>query len=144
MPLHVSRISNTEQIFTHEDVDGTLRHFAVERLFNYMKGLSFEVFDVVLEHAYVDVILQKRGVEDHRLKRLTPEQLMVPVLYLEGVTPGTHLLADGHHRYVVHSILGSRYIPSYIAPPKLWTRFMVNGIPEHVGKSQLNGFSGIH
>lgn len=144
MSIHVTRVRKDEQLFTHQDTDGTIRHFAVERLFNYMKGMGHEVFSVVLDPAYVSTIFAKRGVESHRLKRITVEQLMIPVLYLEGVSPGTHLLADGNHRYVVHAQLGHKEMPAYIAPPKLWRRFMVTGIPDAYVPGVLNGFSNIH
>lgn len=143
MSIHVSRLSRTEQVFTHEDEDGTLRHFASERLFNYMKGSGREVVSILLERDYVSTILTKRGVESHRLNRLTPEQLEIPVLYLEGVSPGTHLLADGHHRYVRRAQVGCTDIPAYIAEPKLWKRFMIEGIPDHFGKNILTSYSNI-
>lgn len=143
MPFHWTRLSKTEQVFTHESEDGTIQHFAVERLFNYMNGSGYEIINVALERDFVSTILSKRGIEQHRLERLTAANLATPVLYLEGVSPGTHLLADGHHRYVAHAIIGSDYIPSYIAAPKLWRRFLVDGIPDDFAKAQLVGYSGI-
>jgi len=144
MAIHVLRISKTEQVFTHQAEDGTIRHFAVERLFNYMKGVGREVYSIWLEPAYVNTIFLKRGVETHRLNRITREIMEIPVLYLEGVSPGTHLLADGNHRYVARARAGFTDLPAYVAEPKLWKRFMVEGIPDAMVPGVLTGFSNIH
>lgn len=135
MGIHWSRCRRDEQVFTHEAIDGTIRHFAVERLFNYMKGIGREVVSVQLEQDFVSTILERRGVEARRIERMRPEHLDIPVLYLKDVTPGTHLLADGHHRYLIHARIGSDWVPAYIAEPKLWQRFMVEGIPDEYSRN---------
>lgn len=143
MPIHVSRMGIREQVFTHKAEDGTLRHFAADRLFRYCVGTGHEIVLVEIEPGYNMVIREKRGIEQHRLDRLTDDMLLLPVLYAMDVTPGTGLLIDGHHRYVRVAERGDTVIPAFVTQPKLWSRFLVEGIPDHYGEKQLHGFSGI-
>jgi hypothetical protein len=135
-----------EQVFSHVDEVGVTRHFAVQRLFNYMAGTGtpLELTDITEQD--VQYCLTSRGVEMDRVLRLKPWHLDIPLLFAdwselagqEGAIP-----IDGAHRIVRAFIEKRATLQAYVAPRKLWERFLLDIPLSYTHESVQQGWSGV-
>ena len=137
----------TEVVFTHIDDDtGEVLHLAVDRLEACVKAhpKKFELCFFPVEGQIADYFRTNRGIERHRLDRITAQVMRdKPIIFAE--LQGKHLLVDGHHRYVKAHALGRTLIKSVVVPEKVWRLFEVDhaGYPEFTSEQLINSFSGI-
>ena len=137
-----------EIVFSNIDKKGELTIVAVERLLKDKEYIKIKPIPVAVLEDSAKTCFINNGVEPHRLARLAAEDVIThPVTYLD-MSDGTHLLADGNHRYVKAYLLRMSRLPARLVPEKLWRRYQVkmfdhNLSPEIVREVLAGGFSGI-
>lgn len=139
--------------FTYVEEDGTVTNFAITQLVAalsaaHAKG-KIEPVHIPIEADFAQYCLTNRGIEQHRLDRLTEKHLEEPLVFAQWAG-GTQLLIDGHHRYVKHSQLGHEIAPAFILPEVLWRLFVIDDFPfqgekmsEEEALEMTRSFSGI-
>jgi hypothetical protein len=115
--------------------------FAVERLAKWA-ALHCETVETPVELVYALAIIRDRGLEQHRMDKLTLDSLLDPVLYL-AMPGGTHLLADGNHRYVYAAFNGVKWLRARMVDEEHWRKFIVTGLPKAGKERILGGYSGL-
>lgn len=115
-----------DDIFTHVDVDGTVRHFNATKMRRAVeKGdILLDAMEVAIDPSFAEFILLNRGIEEPKVRRLCEPYLSAPLLHVEF--PDTVLLVDGHHRYVRLYREGRAYYNAYIVKGGHWQQFLVD------------------
>lgn len=127
-----------EIVFSHVDSgEGVMRHFLVERIERDLRNgtLTPEIIEFELDPNFALYANVHRGVEPHRLARITPADLchypVVMAYFPEiGKDIPEHLLIDGHHRYVKAWSLGWKTLRAYVLPREVWEERYLVHIPE--------------
>jgi hypothetical protein len=138
--LKLSDIGLYEQLFTHV-YEGVATMIAAERMQKSEEYLALEIMMSPVEKHFAEWAMENRGVEQHRLERITPTELVSPLCYCEFPTPASlgggisHLLVDGNHRYVKAAMMGVKLLPARVAPETLWRKFQVEGIPLEIAEA---------
>lgn len=142
--IDVLTMELTEHVFTwHNPVNGEEMSFATERLAKWCKeNEELEVFLTPVEVIHAGVFLKDRGIEPHRLSRVMKHGLDIPLIYLT-MDDDTHLLCDGHHRYVVAAMTSRHVLKAYILTKDQWEPFVIAGIPKQGVDKLRGGYSGI-
>jgi hypothetical protein len=80
----------------------------------------------VFHQQLYDHVLANNGIEKTKLARLSqrPDIYCQPVLLLE-CDDGSHIMADGNHRFVILWRMGIRRIPAYVIPETTWRQFVI-------------------
>jgi hypothetical protein len=134
-----------DQIYTHIDpTDGTVRHFNASAMIDACKTghCPFKRLIIPIEPLFVQLCLEQRGIEPHRLVRLTTEQLDDPILGAR-FPDGTTLTVDGHHRYVRRYQLNHKTITMWVMFPLHWKRFLIDDLPTTNSADLLSEYSGL-
>lgn len=119
-----------ETIFTHFDPEtGEQRIYAVDRLLAHLA--VYQPYLVPVDPDMARWMVEHRGLEAHRLARLTPEIVAEapPVIFCKQAD-GTWLLVDGTHRYLWLAEHGVKWVLGYMAEPSDWEPFIVEPNPE--------------
>jgi hypothetical protein len=135
MPIHISRISARDEMFTWSPHDGPVLHFATTRLIAYLEASGAPVVPVELTQALVEHCIRKHGVEPGHLPRLTRERLQEPCV-LVAWPDGSHVVADGNHRVVARHLLGFETFPAWMVEERVWRRFTIEGVPSNPREAQ--------
>lgn len=135
-----------DELFTHvDDTSGQQTSYNVTQLFQYVEAHEDEVEKVTVpvDEEHATYCMQQRGVELDRIKVLlgNPEYVKKPVLFI-ALPDGSHLLADGTHRYVVLFAAKVPMIPAYIVPWKIAAPYVVEDMPQ-TDEEALMAWSGI-
>ena len=125
-----------DEVFSHEDEDGTLRHINATQLYAHALKAGMEKVWVTLDPAHTQFILENRGIERPRVDRLVEPYLSMPILVVK-MADGSHLTVDGHHRWVKCAELGRKEILCLMVPVGEWEKFCVDGISEDFGRTLL-------
>lgn len=94
-----------DELLVHIDPDsGVVRHFNASEAQRMAvacleKGTAELMLGVALDMEFVDMVRHCRGIEEHRVKRLTEPYLSKPILGV-WMDDGSMLTIDGHHRLV--------------------------------------------
>ena len=136
-----------EIVFSHvDDVDGTVRHFAIERILNWIKAAPPHKLPPIIEcpvdPTFAMAAMTVRGIEPHRLARVTLQDILhypIIVAHAPGfgrdmrssasAPGGEHLIIDGSHRYCKAWLMGLKSLPAYEVEPDFWMEYLVD-IPE--------------
>ena len=133
--------------FTHVSDKGVVRVWHIERMIEMAR--SKEVWDTPVDAEFAQIVRDRRGVEAHRLARISPADLTFPVIYVEMEAefdhdpPISHLLVDGNHRYVKAAEWGRETIPGVIFSKAEADRCLIVGIPSVTEGELLSRHSGI-
>jgi hypothetical protein len=138
--IDVRDIGPTEQLFTHQDEDGTLTTYAASRLAAFCE-MHVPRSRVAIEPEAAALFNAVRGVEPHRLQRLGTRELLTPLVFVH-LPDGTHLLVDGTHRYVRLAQLGVPDAPAYLVSWEAAQPFLVR-LTIANPDALLKGWSGI-
>jgi hypothetical protein len=154
--------------FSYRDESGFFRHFNVTGILREIEQIisrpdhpEITVIDIKPDHNFGRYILTNRGIEPHRIKKImqNPKEVLefplvavlMPDLREDGTMDpdpwsrkGSHLIIDGHHRYVVACHLNVDFIPIFVLQPEFWERFLIHGIPDDYSEQCLNRHSGIY
>lgn len=122
-----------EIIFSHVDDDtGENNNIAVGRLIPHVAGLcatgALEVIWVSVEQDIAKYFRTNRGIEEVRLNRLPNNSDAVEPILFACMPDQTHLLVDGHHRYVKAASLGAKHIKAVLVPELIWRKFQIVGL----------------
>lgn len=142
--IDVYTMDFTEHVFTWVNPETSEEMtLATERMAKWCaENKDLMTFSTPVEPVYALKFMKDRGIENHRLARLMEQVIITPLIYLQ-MGDGTHLLCDGHHRYVAAAMTGRTYLAAYILEKEQWERFVVTGIP-HQGAAKLRTeYSGI-
>lgn len=143
MTIDVHTLPPTEQIFTHvEPGTGANTTIATTSLQTHLRAISHPMCRIPLTVKDAKLLLTFRGIEKHRLARLTALCRYYPILVLEWAD-GTHLIADGTHSYCWQFAHGSTSALAWLVPRDIWEPFIVTGLPETTEQELLSSFSGI-
>lgn len=132
-------------IFTHIDPDTHEQTMVwVSGLMNDIAFKNIPVTSIAVDLDFASKWLPKRGLEPHRLDALrkVPTARLAPVIMLHW-PDGTHLLADGSHRYFVAACRGVEGIRAKLVPHEIWEPYKVIDFPESDGDTLQRSFSGI-
>lgn len=140
-----------EAIFTHiadhPSGTGEQTNIAVDRLREHLRGewrqKKRKPQMVAISKSFVGYIRKNRGLEQHRLDRLTESSLRKDPIILAEWPGGTHLIVDGHHRYVRADELGHSAIWAFVCDQPTWRPFLVEGLPQTTKHQLLTGRSGL-
>lgn len=120
-----------EVTFTHVDPETEeVRFFAVDRIAKHIAQNGAKRMVIPIEPAFAHFLPRYRGLEHHRLARLTPQDVIdypVMLAHMPGIANDSdeHLLIDGSHRYFYAWTLGWTELPAYEVPTDVWERFLV-------------------
>lgn len=133
----------SETIFTHFDpATGLQRIYAVDRLLAHLK--AYQPYLVPVDPEMARWMVEHRGLEAHRLARLTPEIVAaVPPVIFCRQADDAWLLVDGTHRYVWLAERGVKWILGYMAEPSDWEPFIVEPKPELTETVLRSTYSGL-
>lgn len=143
--IHWSKLSLTDQIFTHIDPETKAETvFAATLLRARCESnmIQHEKVLVPLTAEDANLIMARRGVEAPRLRRALRTKKYDPLLFLL-MPDSTHLLIDGSHTYVAQFTHGLRQSRAYIIPPHAWEPYTVSGLPSTNEAELLASYSGI-
>lgn len=123
-----------DEVFTHvADGTGAQTNYNVTALYKHIteaprEGVVLTTVGVDAEHA--EYCIRRRGVEADRIAVLVqnPEYCKKPIVFVK-FPDGTHLLADGTHRYVVFFMAQVPSVPAYIVPFEVAQPFIIEGAP---------------
>ena len=137
-------IATPEVSYVYQDPDtNEITVIAVERLARDPDMLALEVFLIPVIPEVVIQFMQERGIEQHRLARITADDLEKYPMMI-GIWPdGAHLTLDGHHRYVKAHDLGLLHTQARMIPETIWGRYVVEGVPDVDVDALSKTFSGI-
>jgi len=142
--IDVHALPATEQIFTHIDPEtGVNTTIAATSLSSHLRKIGYPIVRVPLTAWDAKVLREKRGIEKHRLARLTVLCTRYPLLILDWLDGHTHLIADGTHSYIWQQAHGYRDAIAWLVPIAIWQPFVVSGLPEISEEKILSSFSGI-
>ena len=130
-------------LFTHVDHEtDVVTNINVSTLSRDRRVKALKVERAPVDLDFAKFCLTNRGVEKHRLARLMDGPIREPILVCEWYDD-THLIVDGHHRYVASARRGFNAIKAKIIPKHVWMQHIVVGICPEVSKQTLTQFSGI-
>lgn len=122
-----------DEVFTHIDEDGAVRHINASALMRDAEdALNYGVADVIelpMEGEFVQFIRDSRGVEEHRLARLCEPYLSMPCLGIEFPDGGV-LTVDGHHRIVKWHALGHTTYRMVLYHGSQLPKYCIDDFPE--------------
>lgn len=141
--IHWRSLPLNEQLFTHFDPEtGEVKTWAASRLMFHCRHHGRKLLVTArMDHDFAQLCKRDRGVEAHRLSRLTSSQLAEPLLLAD--LGRSQLLIDGTHRYVRKSDLGHNEFTAYLVPESLWKDFLVSDLPSTTPQELLQSHSGI-
>jgi hypothetical protein len=127
-------LASSEVAFTHI-FEGIPTSILTGRLIKDPRYLTLPVTTVAIDFEFAKFSLDYRGVERHRLERITTRDLVkYPVTMCEW-GDGSHLLVDGTHRYVRAALWGRTRIRARLVPITFWKEYEIVDappLPEHI------------
>jgi hypothetical protein len=127
--VSIWRMPRTEQVYTFKnDATGEVHHFAVDLMNAYLRASGLKPEPVIIHQAMVDHLLRRGGWELEHLESL-PEAALESPCTLIVYGDGTHILADGVHRLLRHTLANHETFPAYLVPERIWRRFLIVDFP---------------
>ena len=126
--IKITDIPLGDQVFSHKMLaDGVVRHFAVTQMQKAAKQQGMTIFEVAMEKDFGSWLIENHGINVLRVEQimLSKELYDQPVLYLE-MDDGSHLLADGNHRYVARDFQHEETIKAYMLKKWFWTNYLID------------------
>lgn len=143
MTIDAKTLSHWEPVYHYIRDDGTNLVIHAGRLRQWCidQGDSLPLIDVPISkeqsHSYIrdNVVSRDRVKELHdRYKRGENLSHMIfaassPIIWAKEGPYVDHVMhVDGHHRYVLYSSLGLKFVPSWLVEPSQWSPFIVTGV----------------
>jgi hypothetical protein len=130
--VDISDCKITDEVFTHIDHDGTVRHFNASAMLRsakrYVESGKCEAMTAHLDQQFARFALEQRGIEQWKLDRLEEPYLSAPIISVQW-KDGSVLTVDGHHRYVKKAQRGNTEVRMLLF--KEWDEFLVT-IPQEL------------
>jgi hypothetical protein len=140
--IKIEEMDLFEPVYSFVDRAGEGTHIASARLTAHVSTNSdkHEIFHVPVDEQLAQRFIDERSVSlhwchllmEHMLANSDQDRVKVaPIIFAEtcdheGVS---HLLVDGHHRYVLFAIAKLPLIPAIILPEHVWRMFEIIGHP---------------
>lgn len=141
--MKIKDMGPVDEVFSHvDDVTGETHHFNITAMTKSWKVRTRKTVQIDVLPDIVQFFLEKRGIEQHRVRRLLGVRIETPVLALYW-PDGRHLLVDGHHRYVAAGMSGATKIPAKMIPRSIWKEFVITDLPAEDAAMLAKGISGI-
>jgi hypothetical protein len=133
--IHWSHMTLQDIVFTHTDLQGVIRHFAVSRLLPRLNMGDVHVLDVAIKPEDAYHAWQHHGIEQHRYARITAKHLRHPIVFaeFEERPQTTHCLIGGNHRFVWAAMHGYSSIKAFMVPQRIWEDYLID-IPEEISR----------
>lgn len=127
--LKSARLGPFEEVFSHRDDHGVIRHFAATRMYRHAMasqagGDPIELAIVPLDEN-VAGHARKQGIEQWKVDRLQDPWLQLPGVGVQ-FQDGTVLLVDGNHRVVRLHRDGKTEFRVFLFQPGQWEPFLVD------------------
>lgn len=127
----------TDQIFTHIDPQGVVRHFNASAIWRalFRKDLlgKAHLNDVQITEDLVKFIESNHGIErEHIEKRLTAKDVDDIGVLLACFPDDTQCMIDGNHRFVKAHRLGRTTIKAMWIDPEGWEPYLVTDMPDEL------------
>jgi hypothetical protein len=127
----------TDQIFTHIDTQGVVRHFNADAIWRaiFRKELlaHAELRDVQLTPDLVAFIESSHGIEQDYLKKIAgSKKLGIPMLLACFPEEDSQCVIDGNHRAVANARTGKATMPAIWVQPAGWQPYLVEGMPDEL------------
>lgn len=136
-------LNDKEEIFTHKDDNGVLRHFPVRIMFEAAEKYMGRCKDII--HAFLPLdpntavfIRKQMGIEQERLDRFTAEYLFRPMVGILWEDNRTMTVVDGNHRYIKLLESGVEKGKFHVFKFGFWQQFC---LPLNYGEEKLTGRS---
>jgi hypothetical protein len=116
--------------FTPKDEAGNITgpemRFEMTTMRKFLSGSCAPIVPATFQQQNYDHIMSGDTIEEPKVRRLAnrPDIYCTPVILLEW-EDGTHVLADGNHRFVILWRMGIRRMPAYIVTKDIWQKFLV-------------------
>lgn len=139
----------TDQVYTWVADDGTNWHIHAERLRLWCKAKpSLKVHLAPVDHQLARSFISDNIASMERVVELAlRDDKLDPIIFCKRGTftngrPDV-MLVDGHHRYVLASVMRSAVIPCYMIGTKQWEPFRIVNIPDYT-RDELNAIPILH
>lgn len=138
-------LNQKEEIFTHKDDDGTIRHFpsgAMNRIALEYAGKTDQISCVVIPlcDKVADHIRKNMGIEQSRIDRLVPPYIDMPIIGILWEDDKSLTIIDGNHRYLKLIEMGRKEIRVFAFKQELWEQML---LPLAIGEDALHRPSGV-
>lgn len=130
-----------DEVFTFIETDGTHRLFHVTALRNSKEVKRLPIRQFAITHEQFLFIMQKMGIEPHRVARLRGKENLDPIL-LADMEDGFMILINGSHRYVARYLDKHEFIDGKAIPKRIWEKHLITGIPKDAAEWSTTGYSG--
>lgn len=143
--IHCSTLPPNEVIFSHIDEDtGTQTHYAITHALQWIAEHIGEVecVNAVVEAEAAVMIINCRGLEQHRLEPLLAVDNPDPVVFVH-MPDDSHLLIDGSHRYAAAWMREADTLRAFILTWEQAQNFIIEGIPVLSPEMVVGGYSGL-
>jgi len=131
MGFNVSNLPEGATVFEWNGEDGKTMFFAIDPMIVWAADHMSEI-NICITQTFKEVAQEfraKGSIEEYKLARITPESFRTPIFYIE-TSDKTHILVDGHNRYVYAAEHGIDYIPTVILMPDQWEPFLIEPDPD--------------
>jgi hypothetical protein len=120
-----------DQVFSYYH-HGKLLHFNVSLLNRLREQMPKEFRRITMDitDAEYRLVMEHRGIEEPKVKALTPKQLREPGLMVMFEQDGTVSIVDGHHRLARRYRGGVRVMDFYVTHETIWRVCLVDYPPE--------------
>ena len=131
------------QMFTHIEPETKVNTvFAVSDIRRWCDHNRYPFMLIPVTKRDAKMILQYRGIEDYRLKRIWEARRWQPLLFAH-MADGSDLLIDGSHTYVARALRGHKWALGYIVPQEIWSYYTIEGFPQTSEQELINSWSGV-
>lgn len=131
--VQLSDLTVTDEVFTHVcPIDGTSTTYSVRALQRIISEATDGVMKamVPVDQPFAEFCQENRGASIKKAKAMPPEVLAVPVIFVFLPKDQTHLLVDGHHRYIRAAADDSVFIEAFIVDAPVWEPAVVTDMPQ--------------
>lgn len=126
-----------DEIYTHidngEGGTGKVRHFNASAMNRDAKSLeatgAISCITAAMDMDFVRFIVEHRGVEDHKIRRLVEPYLSTPIIGV-ALPDDVVLTVDGHHRLVRLALEQHTTYRMYLFPEGVWGRYLIQDLDD--------------
>lgn len=124
-----------EGVYTFVDPSGKNTNIASNRLHDWCATANLETMALPVTAEMANRFLRDNAVSMDRIFELLGKETLSPVIVCHdgfyGSNGGPNIFfVDGHHRYVLASMMGRTWIPCYFLTVPQWSPFQIEGLAD--------------
>lgn len=125
------QLKGRQEIFSFEDyTTGEKMIFAATAMNQFAEQYAGQVdtiqtLSIRIDPEHVDIIKTRRGIEQPRLDRMTPEYRDKPIIGAFA-QDGSFITVDGNHRFIKRHEAGFKNIRAYCFKYPFWRQFLIH------------------